>query len=343
MPNTLVPLDVPLSDVPGVATDTSQTGSPKTFIFSGPVTGRYIVEGSNDGATWDVLLGREGTAVVFAARVPGPKTIEAVVRNVRVRSVGNGRVLTPPSITLGAPPALGANVFAALDVPAKNGFGAIFDLGLEVGPLKTFTARGSISGGGRYAIQGSIDGTHFDDVALFTGDQDGARSVAVMCRFLRIQRLAFGATSPVITVGAEGLFDPTPSATTPGSELTLCDEAERQTTTATDEEILFQFPAPLKSLGAPILGFGFAAFSVQGATPGTATFRVRVGGTTLAADGAEVLKVTDAAASEKSIFGNSAPFPAPIDDVALVKVTGQGDGTLRPTMRGFAMLFHRST
>ena len=46
MPNTLVPLDVPLSDGPGVATDTSQTGSPKTFIFSGPVTGRYIVEGS---------------------------------------------------------------------------------------------------------------------------------------------------------------------------------------------------------------------------------------------------------------------------------------------------------
>ena len=125
--------------------------------------------------------------------------------------------------------------------------------------------------------------------------------------------------------------------------MTLCDDAERQATTATDEELLFQFPAPLKGLGAPILAFGFAACSVQGPTPGTATFRIRIGGTPLTADGAAVLTLTDAVASEKSIFGNSSPFPAPGDDVALVKVTAQGDGTLRPAMRGFAMLFHRST
>jgi len=286
-----------------------------------------------------VLLGRDGTAIVFAASAPGPKTIETVVKNMRVRSVGNSRVATLPSITLGAPSALGTNVFGVLDVPARNGFGLVFDLGLQVGPLKTFTARGSIPVGSRYAIQGSIDGTHFDDVTLFTGDQDGARSLAVMCRFLRVQRLAFGTTAPIITVGAEGLFDPT----NPNSELTLCDEAERQATTATDEELLFQFPVPLKSLGAPILAFGFAAFSVQSATPGTATFRVRIGGTPLRVDGAAVLMITDAVAAEKSVFGNSDPFPAPVDDVALVKITAQGDGTLRPTMRGFAMLFHRAT
>jgi hypothetical protein len=338
MPNTLVPLDVPLLDGSGAATDTSQTGSPKTFIFSGPVAGRYIVEGSNDGASWDVLVGRDGTAIVFAASAPGPKTIDAVVKAVRVRSVGNRRFATAPSLALGAPPALGTNVFAALDVPTKNGFGAVFDLGLSAGPLKTFTARGTIPLGGRYAIQGSIDGAHFDDLTLFTGDQDGARSLKATCRFLRVQRLAFGVTAPVITVGAEGIFDPAGTS----SELTLSDESERQTTTATAEELLFQFPVPLKSLGAPILAFGFAAFSVQGAVAGAATFRVRLGGTTLLADGAEVLKIADTAASEKSIFGNSAPFPAPSDDVVLVKITAQGDGTLRPTMRGFAMLFHRS-
>jgi hypothetical protein len=339
MSNTLVSLDVPLVDGTGATTDTSAVGSPKTFIFSGPATGRYIVEGSNDGATWDVLLGRDGTAVVFAGRAPGPKTVETIVKNVRVRSVGNGSLTTPPSLALGAPAALGTNVFGALDVPATSGFGAVFDLGLQAGPLKAFTARGPIPPGARYAIQGSIDGVNFDDVAFFGSDQEGARSVVVMCRFLRVQRVAFGTVAPVITVGAEGLFDPTTAA----SELTLCDEAERQTATATDEELLYQFPVPLKSLGAPILGFGFAAFSIQGATPGTATFRVRVGGTTLVTDGAAVLTVTDAVASEKSLFGNSTPFPSPTDDVALVKITGQGDGTIRPAMRGFAMLFHRST
>jgi len=338
MSNILVPLSVPSSDGPGDAIDTSNTGSPKTFIFAGAATGRYIVEGINDGATWDVLVGRDCTAIVFAGSSPGPKTIETVVKNMRVRSVGNSRITAPPSITLGAPPAPGANVFGVLDVPTRNGVGAVFDLGTQVGPLKTFTARGSIPARSNYAVQGSIDGTHFDDVTLFTGDQDGVRTIAVMCRFLRVKRSAFGAIAPIITVGAEGLFDPTGPAS---SELTICDEAERHTSAASGEEVLFQFPAPLKSIGAPILAFSFAAFSLQGTSPGTATFRIRVGGATGTADGAEVLRLTDTGAAEKSIFGNSAPFPAPSDDVALVKVTAEGDGSLRPALRGFAMLIHR--
>jgi hypothetical protein len=239
---------------------------------------------------------------------------------------------------MGAPPALGTNVFGVLNVPVTNGLGVVFDLGVEAGPLKTFTARGTIPAGSRYAIQGSIDGTHFDDITLFDSDQDGAHSVPVMCRFLRTQRSAFSGIPPVITVGAEGVFEPTAS-----SELTISDEAERQTATATDEELLFEFPTPLKSLGAPILGLAFAAFSVQGPSAGTTTFRVRVGGTPHTADGSVVLTIADAVAAEKSIFGNATPFPAPTDDVALVKVTGQGDGTIRAAIRGFAMLFHRST
>jgi hypothetical protein len=339
MPNTLVPLDVPLADGPGAATDTSKTGAPKTFIFSGSAIGRYVIEGSNDGTIWDVLVGKDGNGITFAGSAPGPKSIEAMVKQVRVRSAGNGRVATAPSITLGAPPALGTNVFAALDVPIATGFGTVFDLGAEVGPLKTFVARGSIPARSRYAVQGSIDGTHFDDLALFTGDQDGARTVSFMCRFLRVQRAAFSGVAPAITVGAEGLFDPTATAT----DLTLGDDEERQTVSATDEEVLFQVPVPLKSMGAPILAFAFAAFSVKSDPTGTATFRVRIGGTPLAPDGAAVLTLTDAAPAEKSVFGNSTPFPAPTDDVTLVKITGQGDGTVRPNMRGFAMLFHPST
>jgi len=339
MPNTLVSLDVPLADGQGAATDTSKTGASKTFIFSGSVVGRYVIEGSNDGTNWDVLVGRDGNGIAFAASIPGPKTVDALVKQVRVRSAGNGRVATAPSITMGAPPALGNNVFGALDVPSATGAGAVFDLGAEVGPLKTFVARGAFPPSSRYAVQGSIDGTHFDDLALFDADQDGVKSVSVMCRFLRVQRFAFSGVAPSISVGAEGLSDPSVASL----ELTLSEDGERQTTTATDEEVLFQFPAPLKGLGAPIIGFSLAALSIQGTTAGTATFRVRVGGAPLAADGAEVLKIADAAASEKSVFGSATPFPAPTDDVALVKVTAQGDGAVRPAMRGVTLLFHRST
>jgi hypothetical protein len=339
MPNILVPIDVPLADGPGAATDTSRTGASKTFIFSGSVRGRYVIEGSNDGTNWDVLVGRDGNGIAFASSVPGPKTVDALVKQVRVFSEGNGRVATAPSITMGAPPALGNNVFAGLDVPAATGAGAVFDLGPEVGPLKTFIARGPFPPRSRYAVQGSIDGTHFDDLALFDADQDGAKSVSVMCRFLRVQRFAFSGVAPAIAVGAEGLFDPGVASL----ELTLSDDGERQTTTATDEEVLFQFPVPLKSLGSPIIGLSLAALSIQGTTPGTATFRVRLGGAPLAPDGTEILNLTDAAPFEKSVFGSAAPFPAPSDDVALVKVTGQGDGTLRPAMRGVALLFRRST
>ena len=154
MSNTLVSLDVPLVDGTGATTDTSTTGSPKTFIFSGPATGRYIVEGSNDGATWDVLLGRDGTAVVFAGRAPGPKTVESIVKNVRVRSVGNGSLTTPPSLALGAPAALGTNVFGALDVPASSGFGAVFNLGLQSRAAQNLHRPRPIPPGTRYAIQG---------------------------------------------------------------------------------------------------------------------------------------------------------------------------------------------
>ena len=61
MPNTFTTLDVPINDGSGVPFVTSGLGRPKTIVFSGPVLGRYIVEGSNDGGTnWDILVDDSG-------------------------------------------------------------------------------------------------------------------------------------------------------------------------------------------------------------------------------------------------------------------------------------------
>src|SRR6516164_7719700 len=141
MPNVFASLDVPTSDAtPGAPFDVAATGRPKTLVLDGPIRpgGRYIVEGStNFGTTWDILVGPDGTQGLFTSDNTGTKTIEAIVTHVRVRSEGNGVVTTPPSITLGAPPAVGPSVFQALPVPSVNGPGPIVDLGDSAGPFKT--------------------------------------------------------------------------------------------------------------------------------------------------------------------------------------------------------------
>jgi hypothetical protein len=71
MSNILVPLSVPSSDGPGDAIDTSNTGSPKTFIFSGRATGRYVVEGSNDGATSVTVTVPNFAKSTTVSRTPG--------------------------------------------------------------------------------------------------------------------------------------------------------------------------------------------------------------------------------------------------------------------------------
>ena len=90
MPNTFASLNVPASDqFPGETFDVRQAGPEKTFVFDGAVRpgGRYIVEGSADGGdTWDILTGRDGTQVFFAADNAGVKTVEAVVGHIRVGS-----------------------------------------------------------------------------------------------------------------------------------------------------------------------------------------------------------------------------------------------------------------
>src|SRR6516162_7154001 len=141
MPNLFASLDVPTSDAtPGAPFDVTATGRPKTLVLDGAVRsgGRYIVEGStNGGAAWDVLVGLDGTQGLFTSDNGGTKSIDAIVTHLRVRSEGNGIVTTPPSLTVGAPPAVGPSVFRTLPIPPVNGPGPIVDLGDSAGPFKT--------------------------------------------------------------------------------------------------------------------------------------------------------------------------------------------------------------
>src|SRR3954470_3764946 len=142
MPNTFTSLDVPINDGSGTPFITSALGRAKTIVFSGPVLGRYIVEGSNDGGSnWDILVDDSGQQALFTSQAPGVRTFDCIVDRVRVRSVGNASLGAPPTIALGAPPAVGTPVFGVLDMPAAPGIGPSFDLGLSAGAFKTFILR----------------------------------------------------------------------------------------------------------------------------------------------------------------------------------------------------------
>jgi hypothetical protein len=339
MPNSFIQLDVPVTDTAGAPAVTTLTGSPKTFVFAADAVpgGRYVVEGSNDGgATWDTLVGLDDTQVLFTSNNTAGKAIDAVVDRVRVRSIGNGPVAIPPSITMAAPPAAATSIFGALATPASEGLGAPSDLGAAAGAVKTIIARGDIRPGSRFTVLASLDGLHFEPVTAFTADQQGAKAVSVLCRFLRVQRHGLGAT-PSISFGCEGTFDP---AAATASELTISEEAEHETSSLSNEEVLAEYAVPLAELPAPVLALTFAAISEQGEVAGTTTFRVRLGGAFGVPTGIEIGRAVDTAAGETSVVVNSAPFSRPAQPVVAVKVTGQGDGTQAAALRGFVLLFH---
>src|SRR5437762_9764685 len=225
MPNTFTALDVPINDGSGVPFVTAGLGRPKTIVFSGPVLGRYIVEGSNDGGNnWDILVDDSGQQAFFTAQAPGVRTFDCIVDRVRVRSVGNASLDGPPTIALGAPPAVGTPVFGILDMPAAPGTGVPVELATSAGAFKPFILRGAIPPGSRYTVLGSIDGTRFDEVMLFTSDQQGARPLEFFCRFLRVQRAAGGPT-PVLAFGTEGIAEPT----TAPNEVSIGDQGQTVT------------------------------------------------------------------------------------------------------------------
>jgi len=338
MPNTFQVLDVPTGDGAGVPFVASALGRPKTIVFSGPVLGRYVVEGSNDGGTsWDILVDDDGEQALFTSQAPGVRNFDAIVGQVRVRSIGNTGLSTRPMIALGAPPAVGTPVFGVLDVPTGPGAGAVFDLGLSAGAFKTFILRGSIPAGSRYSILGSMDGQSFQEVILFTSDQLGARPAAFLCRFLRVQRDAGGPT-PVIAFGSEGILEAGTGAGT--SEISIADDSQIETTSVTDEEVLRQYRVPLALLSSASLRATLAGEGRGGEGTRKVTFRVRAGGTADDLDGAVLLSVEDDGPGAVPVEADSAPFARPSAPSTLIKLTGQGDGSSAAVIRNLTLVFH---
>jgi hypothetical protein len=340
MPNTFQVLDVPTGDGAGVPFVASALGRPKTIVFSGPVLGRYVVEGSNDGGTsWDILVDDDGEQALFTSQAPGVRNFDAIVGQVRVRSIGNSGLTTRPMIALGAPPAVGTPVFGVLDVPTGPGAGAVFDLGLSAGPFKTFILRGSIPAGSRYSILGSMDGQSFQEVILFTSDQQGARPASFLCRFLRVQRDAGGPT-PVIAFGSEGILEPSTVAGTGTSEISIADDAEIESTSVTDEEVLRQYRVPLALLSSATLRATLAGEGRGGEGTRKVTYRVRAGGGADDPDGSVLLSIEDDGPGAVAVEADSAPFARPSDLSTLIKLTGQGDGSSAAVLRNFTLVFH---
>ncbi|HVV51401.1 MAG TPA: hypothetical protein VHO06_17150 [Polyangia bacterium] len=338
MPNTFQVLDVPTGDATGVPFVASALGRPKTIVFAGPVLGRYVVEGSNDGGTsWDILVDDDGEQALFTSQAPGVRNFDAIVGQIRARSIGNSGLATPPMIALGAPPAVGTPVFGVLDVPAAPGSGAVFDLGLSAGPFKTFILRGSIPPGSRYSIQGSMDGQSFQEVILFTSDQQGARPASLLCRFLRVQRDA-GGPAPVIAFGSEGILEATAGSGT--SEISIADDGEIETSSTSNEEVLRQYQVPLALLSAASLRATLAGQSRGGEGNRKVTYRVRAGGTADQPDGNQLLSLEDDGSGDVALDADSAPFARPSDPSTLIKLTGQGDGANAAVLRNFTLVFH---
>jgi hypothetical protein len=343
MPNTFIALDVPRGSAAGTPFIASATGHPKTFVLAGAVRpgARYVVEGSNDGGTtWDILVDDDGTEVFFTSRAAGAKSADCIVEQVRVRSIGGPPDQEPPSITMGAPPAGGPCFFGRLPVPASSGLGAPVDLGLATGPLKTFSLRGSVPPGSRYSVLASMDGVQFDEVLLFTADQQGARSREVMCRFLRVARAASGPT-PVVTVGAEPLIEAGAAGDTP--DISVGSEAKLATTTLGTDDVLAQYLVPLSLMAAPNLALTITALAQQeGATPdAVARLEVRLDGTTGLPDGDLIAEVPNVPASEAALLVPGPSFPRPAGPASLVKLIGRAD-VGRVTVRGFVLWFHKA-
>jgi hypothetical protein len=341
MPNTFITLEVPTSaNSTGAPVYVGNTGHPKTFVRTGPISGRYVVEGSNDGgSSWDILIDdNDGTQVLFASPNAGAKTVDCVVEQVRVRSLRNTTTGLAPSMTMGAPPSLGYNVFGKIEVPTDPGVGSVFDVGLGVGPLKTFILRGAVPERARFTILASMDGTRFDETLLFTADQQGARSARVMCRYLRVLRGGAAGPAPALSVGCEPVTEAGgvsfPPATGDPPAFTLALDPKRAVS-GTGEEVLYEYPVPLRSLPGDQVVAELSAFVSGGDGSGPATFRVRIGGTPRVADGAQVATV-GAAGSEAVQVARGPAFDKPGEPVTLVKITAERTGA---AMAGFFLSF----
>lgn len=348
MPNTFLTLDVPkVANGTGTPTIVASTGHPKSVVASGLITGRYVLEGSNDGGqTWDILKDdNDGTEALFTASNSGVKSVDCVIEQVRVRSFRALDTASPPTITFGAPPALGRNFFSTLDVPATPGLGAILDLGMGAGPLKTFILRGAVPERGRFTMLASMDGIRFDEVLLFTADQQGARSERFMCRFVRVHRSGAAGVPPKIALGCEpaaessGGGDGGGSPGEQGPFVTMTEPSAKTTSSLGSEEVIGEFVMPGTNLsaGANAAVMSFAALARMDAPEGqgSAVIRLRHGGQLKTPDGDVIASANVSGVIETRYSGRSSTMN--IAQGELVKFTAQGNAAARPVVRGLVV------
>jgi hypothetical protein len=348
MPNTFLNLEISRGDGVGDSSDTGLTAATKTFIYPGTPAGRFAVEGSHDGYTWAVVIGRERTQqAFFSGNRSQVLTVDAVVKQLRVRATGTRGVACPEGIGLGAPPAAGKNVFAQLPVPKDGDRGEPFDLGAKTGLLKTFILGEGAQSSTGFSVLASVDGERFGEVLrLQGGNQDRMRTVAAVCRFLRIDRIGPG-VCPHITVGAEGLAEAQSGSGGNGGNsdatalITLSDERAAATSSASDEEVLREFYVPL-AVGSWPHGIEatLSAFcATEGDEDGRAVFNLRMGGRPGRADGDALIHITGRGQGSAEVATSHA-FSQPYEPTTLIKVTGKGDGTVRAALRSLVITFH---
>jgi hypothetical protein len=241
------------------------------------------------------------------------------------------------------------NVFATLPAPAEAGLGKVVDLGDEVGLEKTFIVGGRLPPGVRYSVQASVDGEHFGEVLrLPSGQQDRARTLAAVCRYLRIEKVGRG-PSPAVTVGAKGLVlaggggdgNGEPPTVSLRSHVSLADEAGVTTELASEEQVLREYFVPLANVSdrrgfeATLAGF----FAAEGPGSGQALFRLRMGGKPGRPDG-EVLVELEERSTGAARSVTERVRTRPTDAATLVKLTAQSSGKVRAVTRGVVITFH---
>ena len=313
MPNTFTTLDVPINDGSGVPFVTRALGRPKTIVFSGPVLGRYIVEGSNDGGNnWDILVDDSGQQALFTSPGAGRPHLR-LHRRPRARAQRRQR-LARRAADDRARRAAGRR-HAGVRRPGHAGRARASARrsisALSAGAFKTFILRGAIPPGSRYTILGSIDGVRFDEVMLFTSDQQGARPIEFFCRFLRVQRAAGGPT-PVLAFGMRR----NPRAHHGADRgLDRRRRARWRPARSSAEEVLRQYRVPLALLAPASLRVALAGEGRGPAAARNVTFRVRTGGAPDQPDGTALLTVQDVGPGDAVVSADSPAFARPTDPV----------------------------
>ena len=176
-----------------------------------------------------------------------------------------------------------------------------------------------------------MDGTRFDEVMLFTSDQQGARPTEFFCRFLRVQARGRRANP-----GARVWLRGNPRAHDPRrTEISIPDDSEAASSSPIAEEVLRQYRVPLALLAPGNLRVALAGEGRGPAAARNVTFRVRTGGAADQPDGTALLTVQDVGPSDAAVSTDSVSFARPTDPSTLIKLTGQGDGTVPAVLPQF--------